>query len=153
MSFTKASFQLHSHFQKFINTPYLFNKNQNCLVENPKYSKKSFSQILFRSAIAMFPGLQLIYTIHLAYLFHSWQNDEKSLNLNQVTFCAIYVTIVCIANASNFLLVTRHNESRCHVSETCRLGNGIKYTSNIKIGVFALQEIVIYSMYLGILTV
>ncbi len=101
MSFTKAYFRVHSHFQKFISTPYIFDTNINCLVENPKYSKKSFRQILYCLAITLFSVFQLIYTMHLGNLFSSWQNDKTCLNLNQITFSAIWLTIVTLRMLQN----------------------------------------------------
>lgn len=152
MSFTKASFQVHSLLQTYINLPYLADKRRNCLVQNAKYSNNSKKQVVFYLAIVILILLQQTYFIHLGYLFFSWKNNPMNLKLDQVTYSAINVAIEAIINSSNLMIVTQHHILQQLISEVCRLGNGINALSNLKIGNLKFKEAFIYSLYISILT-
>lgn len=152
MSFTKASFKVHSIFQHYVTTPYLVDKNKNGLIENPKYLRKSKEKLVFCLAITVMVLLQPVYFIHLGYLFFTWRSNHKNLKLNQLTFSAIYIAIAAILNASNFMIVTQRNVMKTYVSELCRLVSGINTTSHLKIGKQKLKEAFVYSLYVSVLT-
>lgn len=153
MSFTKASFQVFSIFQRYFNTPYLFDKASNCLISNPNYSKKSKKHILFCLAIATKIFLQIAFFVQLCYLFYSFKKKDNNLNLEQIAFSATYFTLALILNSSSFMIVTKHHDLQSVVAEICRLGNGINEISLLKNGTVDLKSLSIYSIVFEVLTI
>ncbi len=150
MSFTKAAFQIHSIFQHYINIPYYVDIRGNCLSANPTYSKKS---IPFWFAITTFLVYQPGFIYHLVQLFVKFKNENAVKNFDEITFYSIFSCLVTVVNASNFVIVTRNTDLQCFVSECCRLGNGLQFSSKYKIGRFTVQELIAYSMFPAFLTI
>lgn len=152
MSFTKASFQVHSILQQLITTPYIIDIKKNCLVPNLKYFSRSNAKLVFVLAVVIEFLLEPLFFIHLAYLLISGIHNPINLKLDQISYLSLNVGILSITNASNFIIITYHHLTQQLISEVCRLGNGIHSTSNVKIGKLKLKEAFIHSFYASVLT-
>lgn len=151
MSFTKASFKVHSFFQQYITTPYLVDINEKCLVTNSKFSSRSNEKLVFNLAIAVNVLLLPTYFINFANDLISGINNPINLRLDQMSYFALNVGFISFTNASNLMIFTEHHNIIQMISEMCRLGNGINATTNLKIGKLKLKEVFIYSLYGSVL--
>lgn len=117
MPFTKASFPIHSLFEKYINVPYLLDMNQNCISRNPKFSNK-WSAIWFKILAYMLyqPGMHS----QLLYLFYNTSIQNAEQIYVEIPFYLIFTCLITLTNASNHLIITCHFPLQNFVSECCR---------------------------------